>query len=1066
METQIENFLEQFKLSSARAMEEFEMKRSSTLGLSLTGLSGTGDGTSTSESESTMSCDQEKVLASDITSLLDQQFITLTGGRSRDGYPIITFPANPNFVNLSNADYQKLIIYITSVPSMQEADMGFAIVVDRRNDKWTSVKAVLSKISAFFPGLIHSVYVLRLEGIFQKTFSKISNKFSRDEFKFQVIVCSCLEELYEHIEPCELTPDLGGDLEYHHEQWLQQRVELEHFAIKTKAVSDSLGAFTRSIKEACEENEVNEEMLLSQETEYATLKDEILRAAQEGEALLSGIKKRENSHCHEPSSFSNRAAIERKLVQLEETERTFDEFWGYHASRLKQCLELKAFENDFRQMQARLDENLKILTESTDIGETVNHVLSLIKDFDDFQQICFDDIERCQYTISRGRGLRIASVEANCDELQRLVKTLDDRLHHRRELLYKAKELMVIIEQANSWCSQGVSLLAAQQLDECSRSPESAENCLAALEEFMDSGKKFCSSDSQDSTLAFELYVTPETKPLVNQVVQRITDVTMMCEKKLASLKKLIIRPPKPVQHVIPEPVITSHKLQNRLSLNEKRLSLNEKLDNGDNTISGTEVDGSLRTMQGHVLNELINTERVYVRELGQIVQGYIHAMYVDDMTSLVPVALEGKEKILFGNLEEIYQFHSNTFLQDLENCLSNPELIAVCFTHRQDVFDKLYSFYCQNSVRSEQLRCVIGESNAFFLECQRRLGHRLPLAAYLLKPIQRITKYQLLLKDLLRYSQNERGRAELQQALECMLDVLRCVNDSMHQIAITGFYGNILELGNLLLQGSFSVSTENKKDRLKELRLKPMQRHLFLYENAILFCKKTTSDNKDMYHFKRLLKMSQIGLTETVKGDPRKFELWLQARQEVYTIQAANVEQKSAWVKQIQKLLFDQLFAIKGEKNRQYSVASGPAQHIPVRQSVSLDSGDNCALLGINSNKNHVNDNNVGDDENAWSSDGSISDNDESFAGPRNNVLSGRFMALADYCAIGPSAISLKEGDCVEILKVGSAGWLYVKSIGSQMEGWAPSSYLEQCGRKSSRSCQSVSSQVSSSTD
>lgn len=30
---------------------------------------------------------------------------------------------------------------------MQEADMGFAIVVDRRNDKWTSVKAVLSKIS-------------------------------------------------------------------------------------------------------------------------------------------------------------------------------------------------------------------------------------------------------------------------------------------------------------------------------------------------------------------------------------------------------------------------------------------------------------------------------------------------------------------------------------------------------------------------------------------------------------------------------------------------------------------------------------------------------------------------------------------------------------------------------------------------------------------------------------------------------------------------------------------------------------------------------------------------------
>lgn len=30
---------------------------------------------------------------------------------------------------------------------------------------------------------------------------------------------------------------------------------------------------------------------------------------------------------------------------------------------------------------------------------------------------------------------------------------------------------------------------------------------------------------------------------------------------------------------------------------------------------------------------------------------------------------------------------------------------------------------------------------------CQEKLGHRLPLGAYLLLPMQRITKYQLLLK-------------------------------------------------------------------------------------------------------------------------------------------------------------------------------------------------------------------------------------------------------------------------------------------------------------------------------
>lgn len=61
--------------------------------------------------------------------------------------------------------------------------------------------------------------------------------------------------------------------------------------------------------------------------------------------------------------------------------------------------------------------------------------------------------------------------------------------------------------------------------------------------------------------------------------------------------------------------------------------------------------------------------------------------------------------------------------------------------------FYKLYSFYCQNMPRSEQLREIIGERNIFFGACQIKLGHKLPLAAYLLKPIQRITKYQLLLK-------------------------------------------------------------------------------------------------------------------------------------------------------------------------------------------------------------------------------------------------------------------------------------------------------------------------------
>lgn len=70
-------------------------------------------------------------------------------------------------------------------------------------------------------------------------------------------------------------------------------------------------------------------------------------------------------------------------------------------------------------------------------------------------------------------------------------------------------------------------------------------------------------------------------------------------------------------------------------------------------------------------------------------------------------------------------------------------------------------------------------------------------------------------------------------------------------------------------------------------------------------------------------LQMSQIGLTESVKGDPRKFEVWRQGRAEVHTITAPTVDVKRTWVERIKRVLLDQLKELKGEKVRQYS-----AQH------------------------------------------------------------------------------------------------------------------------------------------
>ncbi|XP_062552790.1 uncharacterized protein LOC134217961 isoform X1 [Armigeres subalbatus] len=503
-----------------------------------------------------------------------------------------------------------------------------------------------------------------------------------------------------------------------------------------------------------------------------------------------------------------------------------------------------------------------------------------------------------------------------------------------------------------------------------------------------------------------------------------------------------------------------------------------------------SQTDSDERKLKrGHVLAELLETERIYVAEMGSILKGYRDEMLSEEMSSLVPPGLQGKADILFGNLHELYTFHNDIFLKDLENCISTTELVALCFVQRRDTFFRLYSYYCQNIPRSERLRETLVDTHLFLQECQKKLGHKLPLAAYLLKPVQRITKYQLLLKDLLKFSDTGTCSRELQKALDCMLVVLKCVNDSMHQIAITGFPADLSQQGELLLQDSFQVWTESKKDL--RLRLKTQHRHIFLYQKAMLFCKQgsKTGHNKSTYQFKHWLQMSQIGLTESVRGDPRRFEVWLQGRQEVHTIQANTVEIKNKWVAEIKRVLLNQLEELKGEKIKQYGL-----NHKPLRHTASWDlppsihgtpnrtlSCDQPPPVGITNIQHHpvgvghqqdvitriahLNEDSMmsatgisssssehdNQETNAWSSD--YSNSEDEFTHGEDGVLPGhKFISLADYCAMGNSEVSMKEGDMVELLKIGCAGWWFVKVIGNSLEGWAPAAYLEPINRKSSR--------------
>ncbi|XP_031790845.1 guanine nucleotide exchange factor DBS-like [Piliocolobus tephrosceles] len=130
--------------------------------------------------------------AADIQDQLKKRFAYLSGGRGQDGSPVITFPDYPAFSEIPDKEFQNVMTYLTSIPSLQDAGIGFILVIDRRRDKWTSVKASVLRIAASFPANLQLVLVLRPTGFFQRTLSDIAFKFNRDDFKMKVPVSSAV----------------------------------------------------------------------------------------------------------------------------------------------------------------------------------------------------------------------------------------------------------------------------------------------------------------------------------------------------------------------------------------------------------------------------------------------------------------------------------------------------------------------------------------------------------------------------------------------------------------------------------------------------------------------------------------------------------------------------------------------------------------------------------------------------------------------------------------------------------------------------------------------------------
>ncbi|XP_024592980.1 rho guanine nucleotide exchange factor 25 isoform X1 [Neophocaena asiaeorientalis asiaeorientalis] len=309
--------------------------------------------------------------------------------------------------------------------------------------------------------------------------------------------------------------------------------------------------------------------------------------------------------------------------------------------------------------------------------------------------------------------------------------------------------------------------------------------------------------------------------------------------------------------------------------------------------------------MSMYVLSELVETEKMYVDDLGQIVEGYMATMAAQG----VPENLRGRDRIVFGNIQQIYEWHRDYFLRELQRCLKDPDWLAQLFIKHERRLH-MYVVYCQNKPKSEHVVSEFGDS--YFEELRQQLGHRLQLNDLLIKPVQRIMKYQLLLKDFLKYySRAGMDTEELEQAVEVMCFVPKRCNDMMTLGRLRGFEGKLTAQGKLLGQDTFWV-TEPEAGGL--LSSRGRERRVFLFEQIIIFSEAlgggVRGGTQPGYVYKSSIKVSCLGLEGNLQGDPCRFALTSRGPEggiQRYVLQTADPAVSQAWIKQVAQILESQ---------------------------------------------------------------------------------------------------------------------------------------------------------------
>ncbi|KAJ3147494.1 cytochrome c oxidase subunit 1 [Geranomyces variabilis] len=304
---------------------------------------------------------------------------------------------------------------------------------------------------------------------------------------------------------------------------------------------------------------------------------------------------------------------------------------------------------------------------------------------------------------------------------------------------------------------------------------------------------------------------------------------------------------------------------------------------------------------------EFIKTERDYVRDLKIII-----ALFMRPMVDKKVVSAKNID-ILFSNIEELLTVNSE-FLARLEELYAANPIIEQFGDLLVTAMDRFVSYtpYCsrqsESGVKHLSMMQSKREYRMFLEEAYRHpLARRLDLGGFLIKPVQRICKYPLLIREIIKYTDDASPDYEvLRVASERVQSIIGIVNAGTKQAegAATRKMADvqsdfadktiIVSASRHLVREDavFGIFTEGKKVR-----------QLLLFSDALLLAKK---DWRDKMHtialapFKQCIVADVRENTAAVATTLLELEFLPDASRGVaerYFVSMLSPEVKAAWL-------------------------------------------------------------------------------------------------------------------------------------------------------------------------